>query len=114
MIKANSPETPGRRSKHGLLLSLLGLLIVVEAITVFVVLASQQYATENALREHTQELLQNAVDETRENAVAYLGQAQDSVSLATGLFETQLLSGDETERLEAYFLQQLKVLPQID
>lgn len=102
------------RDKHGLLLSLLGLLIVIEAFTVFVVLASQQYATDRALQEHTQELLQNVVDETRENAIAYLRQAQDSVSLATGVFEADLLSGEEPERLETYFLQQLQVIPQID
>ena len=107
------------RDRHGqqnsnLLFSLLGLLIVVEALTVFVVLASQQYASDRALHEHTHELLQNVVDETRENAVAYLKQAQDSVALAAGVFEAALLSGDEPERLETYFLEQLRVLPQVD
>jgi len=102
------------RDKHGLLLSLLGLLIVIEAFTVFVVLASQQYATDRALREHTRELLQNVVDETRENSIAYLRQAQDSVSLAAGVFEARLLSGEEPGRLETYFLEQLQVIPQID
>lgn len=102
------------RARHGLLLSLLGLLIVIEAFTVFVVLASQQYATDRALREHTQELLQNVVDETRENAIAYLRQAQDSVSLAAGIFEASLLTDEKPERLETYFLEQLQVIPQID
>jgi len=102
------------KDRHGLLLSLLGLLIVIESFTVFVVLASQQYATDRALQEHTQELLQNVVDETRENAIAYLRQAQDSISLAAGVFEAELLSGDEPDRLETYFLEQLQVIPQID
>ena len=107
------------RDRHGkqrssLLFSLLGLLIVVEALTVFAVLASQQYAADRALHEHSHELLQNVVDETRENAVAYLQQAQDSVALAAGVFEANLLSGDEPGRLETYFLEQLRVLPQVD
>ena len=102
------------RHKNSLLFSLLGLLIVVEALTVFAVLASQRYATDQALHEHTYELLQNVVDETRENAVAYLQQAQDSVALAAGVFEANLLTGDEPERLETYFLEQLRVLPQVD
>ncbi|MGB5451458.1 MAG: hypothetical protein WBN00_05140, partial [Sedimenticolaceae bacterium] len=73
------------RQKNRLLFSLLGLLVLVEVITVLAVLASQQYATDRALTDHTHELLQNVVDETRENAVGYLRQAQDSVSLATGV-----------------------------
>ncbi|WP_078120399.1 diguanylate cyclase [Thiosocius teredinicola] len=100
--------------KHGLLISLLGLLILVEAFTVFVVLASQQFAADQALREHTHELLQNVVDETRENAVGYLRQAQDSVSLASSLFEAGLLSCRNPKKLERYFLEQLRVIPQID
>jgi diguanylate cyclase (GGDEF)-like protein len=100
--------------KNGLLFSLLTLLIVVELFTVFAVLASQQFATDRALRDHTHELLQNVVDETRENAASYLQQAQDSVSLAAGIFEATLLSGDRPNELERYFLEQLRVIPQID
>ncbi len=102
------------RNRFGLLFSLLGLLVVVEGVTVFVVLASQQYASDRALSEHSHELLQNVVDETRENAVAYLQQAQDSVALAAGVFEAKLLSQEEPDRLETYFMEQLRVLPQID
>ncbi|MGB5614635.1 MAG: diguanylate cyclase [Sedimenticolaceae bacterium] len=102
------------RQKNRLLFSLLGLLVLVEVITVLAVLASQQYATDRALTDHTHELLQNVVDETRENAVGYLRQAQDSVSLATGVFQAGLLSQDEPADLERYFLEQLRVVPQID
>jgi len=109
---ANPNERPWR--KNGLLFSLLALLIVVELFTVFAVLASQRFATDRALRDHTHELLQNVVDETRENAASYLQQAQDSVSLAAGIFEAMLLSGDEPDELERYFLEQLRVIPQID
>ena len=108
----NPNERPWR--KNGLLFSLLALLILVELFTVFAVLASQRFATDRALREHTHELLQNVVDETRENAAGYLQQAIDSVSLATGIFEATLLSGNQPDQLERYFLEQLRVIPQID
>lgn len=108
----NHTERPWR--KNGLLFSLLALLIAVELFTVFAVLASQRFATDRALQDHTRELLQNVVDETRENADGYLQQAQDSVSLATGIFEATLLSGDRPDQLERYFLEQLRVIPQID
>ena len=61
--------------------------ILVELFTVFAVLASQRFATDRALHEHSHELLKNVVDETRENAAGFLQQAQDSVSLAAGIFE---------------------------
>lgn len=108
----NVSEHP--RQKRGLLFSLLSLLIVVELFTVFAVLASQRFATDRALTEHTHELLQNVVDETRENAAGYLQQAQDSVSLAAGIFEAMLLSGENPAQLERYFLEQLRIIPQID
>ena len=100
--------------RYGILLPLLGLLFLAEAVTVVVVLASQRFATDQALNQYTQELLQNVVDETRENAAGFLRQAQDSVSLAVGVFEAGLVSGATPDRLERYFLEQLRVLPHID
>ena len=114
MTQATNQRSSRSSRKHGLLLSLLGLLILVEVITVFLVLASQRFATEQALHDYARELLQNVADETRENAVSYLSRAQDSVSLAVGTIEAGLFSGDEPDRLESYFLLQLRVLPQID
>ena len=94
---AKPKASPSKRfaGRNGLLLSLLGLLIAVEAFTVVVVLTSQRYATDQALRDYTHELLQNVVDETRENAVGYLRQAEDSVSLAVGVYESGLLSASQ-------------------
>ncbi|MCB1788081.1 MAG: diguanylate cyclase [Chromatiaceae bacterium] len=113
---AKPKASPSKRfaGRNGLLLSLLGLLIAVEAFTVVVVLTSQRYATDQALRDYTHELLQNVVDETRENAVGYLRQAEDSVSLAVGVYESGLLSASSPTRLERYFLEQLRVVPQLD
>ena len=81
--------------RYGVLFILLGLLILVEVLTVFAVLASQRFATERALREYSHELLRNVVDETRENAAGYLRQAQDAVILARNLFEAKLLPSDD-------------------
>ena len=114
MTQATNQHSSRSRRQHGLLLSLLGLLILVEVITVVLVLASQRFATEQALHDYARELLQNVADETRENAASYLSRAQDSVSLAVGTIEAGLFSGDVPDRLESYFLLQLRVLPQID
>lgn len=102
------------RQPYGLVFSLLVLLIFVETMTVFAVLASQRMTTERALQQYTNELLRDVVDETRENAVGYLRQARDSVLLTTGVMEAGLLSADETAPLERYFLEQLRIIPQID
>jgi len=114
MTLASKTTNERPRMKNGLLFSLLGLLILVEVFTVFAVLASQRFATDRALNEHTHELLQNVVDETRENAAAYLQQAQDSVALAAGIFEATLISGNAPQQLERYFIEQLRVIPQLD
>lgn len=94
--------------------SLLAVLILVEILTVFAVLASQRFATERALSGYTDELLKNVVEETQENAAGYLRQAQDSVSLASRIIEADLLDVERPAQLERYFLEQLRVVPQID
>lgn len=114
MTPQASKLTQRSPQKHRLLFTLLGLLVLVEVVTVFAVLASQQFASDRALREHTHELLQNVVDETRENAASYLRQTRDSVSLAAGIFEAGLLAQDRPDQLERYFLEQLRVVPHID
>ena len=112
---AETQSNPTRRnSRFGMVFALLTLLILVEALTVFAVLASQRYATERALREYSHELLKNVIDETRENAVGFLRQAQDSVALARNVFEAGLLVIEDSARLERYFLEQLRVVPHID
>jgi hypothetical protein len=54
------------------------------------------------------------IDETRENALGYLRQAQDAVSLGGNIFEAGLLAMDDAPRLERFFLEQLRVVPQLD
>lgn len=112
---AVTASNAARKSRRfGIVFALLSILILVEVLTVFSVLASQRFATERALREHSHELLKNVIDETRENASGYLRRAQDSVALASNVFEAGLLAMDNPDRLERYFVEQLRVVPQID
>ena len=113
MADSNSNNSQWPR-RYSVLFTLLGLLILVEVLTVFAVLASQRFATERALREYSHELLKNVVDETRENAVGYLRQAQDTVALASSVFEAGLIAIDDPAALDRFFLEQLRVIPQID
>ncbi|MCB1725548.1 MAG: diguanylate cyclase [Chromatiaceae bacterium] len=113
MVERDIPRHRWPR-RYSLLFTLLGLLILVEVLTVFAVLASQRFATERALREYSHELLKNVVDETRENAAGYLGQAQDAVELARRLFESRLLPTDMPSTLDRFFLAQLRVDTHID
>ena len=110
----NNPNNSHWPRRYSVLFTLLGLLILVEVLTVFAVLASQRFATERALREYSHELLKNVVDETRENAVGYLRQAQDTVALASSVFEAELIAIDDPARLDRFFLEQLRVIPQVD
>ncbi len=113
-MSAFAPITTRKSRRFGIVFALLSLLILVEVLTVFSVLASQRFATERALEEYSHELLKNVIDETRENASGYLRRAQDSVALASNVFEAGLLAMDEPGRLERYFVEQLRVVPQID
>jgi len=90
------------------------MLVLVEGVSVFAILASQQFAADRALRDYSHELLQNVVDDTRENAISFLRQAQDSVSLAAGIIEAGLIPDDPPEPLERYLLEQLRVAPRTD
>lgn len=114
MKAAPKPSRERQPYRQGLLFTLLGLLILVEVLTVFAVLASQRFATEKALRDYSHELLTNVVDETRENAAGYLRQAANSVQLAVRVLQAGLLAPDDSDRLDRYFLEQLQIVPQID
>ncbi len=109
--KLLSSQLPGR---GGLLFSLLIGLIALEAITVAALMGSQQFNTNQALQRHARSLLQDVVDETRENAQGFLGQAENAVLLTAGLFNADLLSMRNAAEMERYFYEQLAVVAQID
>jgi hypothetical protein len=111
---ATHPAAQAAARRYTLLAAVLILLILVEILTVLAVLASQRFSTERALRQYSHELLTNVVGETRENAAAYLRQAQNSVLLTTGLLEAGLLEAGDQAALERYFLEHLRLTPEID
>lgn len=111
---ATHPAAQAATRRYTLLAAVLILLILVEILTVLAVLASQRFTTERALRQYSHELLTNVVGETRENAAAYLRQAQNSVLLTTGLLEAGLLGPGDQVALERYFLEHLRLTPEID
>ncbi len=108
------PESLKPPGQTALMLTLLAALIIVEIVTVSAVVFSQQIRTNEALETHTWQLLEDAVDETRENAGGFLTLAQTAVLLSQGLFESGFLSFELTEPLERYFFEQLNVVPHID
>ena len=109
--KRFSSHLPGR---GGYLFSLLVGLILLEAITVAAMMGSQQFNTNQALHRHARSLLQDVVDETRENAQGFLKQAENAVLITAGLFDGDLLSFENLAEMERYFYEQLRVVTQID
>lgn len=113
-LPATGPRAQPDARRYSLFAAVLILLILVEIMTVLAVLASQRLSTERALRKYSHELLTNVVGETRENAAAYLRQAQNSVLLTTGLLEAGLIDGGDQAALERYFIEHLRLTPEID
>ena len=96
------------------MVALLIALVIVESVTVAAVVLSQRIKTNEALERHTRQLLQDVVDETRENALGFLTPAQNVVLLTKRLFASGLLSLERPEELERFFLDNLAIVPQID
>jgi hypothetical protein len=63
---------------------------------------------------HTQQLLRDVADDTREDALKFLVQAQNAMQLSEKLFASGLLSFDRRERIEQYFFDRLALVPQTD
>ena len=108
-----SAAIPRSIPRSGSLRLLAGLTLAVSLVVAAVVVL-QQVQTTAALEVHTHKLLQDVIDETRENARGFLAQAQNAVELTEGLFGTGLLAMARPQELERYFLHQLRVLPQVD
>ncbi len=100
--------------RRGLAVALLVALVGIEILTVAAVILPQHLRTNQALQVHTQQLLQDVVDETRENARGFMGQAQSGVQLTQDLFVSGGLSLERVAELERYFLAQLRIIPQVD
>jgi diguanylate cyclase (GGDEF)-like protein len=86
---------------------LFALLLGVQAITLFVLLAFGNASTEAITREHAHQILNHLADTTADNTRRFLEPAEHSATLSRELLERGLLRASDTVGLERYFLAQL-------
>jgi diguanylate cyclase (GGDEF)-like protein len=92
---------------------LLALLLGVQAITLFVLLAFGNAGTEAITREHAFQILNHLADTTSDNTRRFLEPAERSATLSRELLERDVLKTSDTVGLERYFLAQLHSNPQL-
>ncbi|MDH3639713.1 MAG: diguanylate cyclase [Gammaproteobacteria bacterium] len=102
---------PSRRNLNYLLL--VGLLVL-QILTVAGILISQHIEGREAMREHLQKMMENAITEIRRNANGFLGPAQSAVVITQGLLASDLFGLREQAELERFFFQQLDAIPQLN
>jgi diguanylate cyclase (GGDEF)-like protein len=86
---------------------LFALLLGVQAITLFAVLAFGRASTETITREHAQQILNHLADTTADHTRRFLEPAEHSAALSRELLERGVLRASDTVGLERYFLAQL-------
>ena len=92
---------------------LFALLLGVQAITLFVLLAFGNASTEAITREHAHQILNHLADTTADNTRRFLEPAERSATLSRELLERGVLKASDTAGLERYFLAQLHSNPQL-
>ena len=92
---------------------LFALLLGVQAITLFVLLAFGHASTEAITREHAHQILNHLADTTADNTRRFLEPAERSATLSRELLERGVLKASDTVGLERYFLAQLHSNPQL-
>jgi diguanylate cyclase (GGDEF)-like protein len=92
---------------------LFALLLGVQAITLFVLLAFGNASTEAITREHAHQILNHLADTTADNTRRFLEPAEHSATLSRELLERGVLRASDTVGLERYFLAQLHSNPQL-
>jgi diguanylate cyclase (GGDEF)-like protein len=92
---------------------LFALLLGVQAITLFVLLAFGNASTEAITREHAHQILNHLADTTADNTRRFLEPAERSATLSRELLERGVLKASDTVGLERYFLAQLHSNPQL-
>jgi diguanylate cyclase (GGDEF)-like protein len=97
----------------GLRYMLFALLLGVQAITLFVLLAFGHASTEAITREHAHQILNHLADTTADNTRRFLEPAERSAALSRELLERGVLNANDTVGLERYFLAQLHSNPQL-
>ena len=91
----------------GLRYMLFALLLGVQAITLFAVLAFGRASTEAITREHAQQILNHLADTTADHTRRFLEPAEHNAALSRELLERGVLKASDTLGLERYFLAQL-------
>jgi diguanylate cyclase (GGDEF)-like protein len=92
---------------------LFALLLGVQAITLFALLAFGHASTEAITREHAHQILNHLADTTADNTRRFLEPAEHSATLSRELLERDVLRASDTVGLERYFLAQLHSNPQL-
>jgi diguanylate cyclase (GGDEF)-like protein len=101
------------RMLPGLRYMLFALLLGVQAITLFAVLAFGRTSTESITRDHAFQILNHLADTATDNTRRFLEPAEHSARLSSELLERGVLRANDTAGLERYFLAQLRSSPQL-
>jgi diguanylate cyclase (GGDEF)-like protein len=116
-MRYNRPVNARIVNSRGMLPSLrymlFALLLGVQAITLFALLAFGHASTEAITREHAHQILNHLVDTTADNTRRFLEPAEHSAILSRELLERGVLRASDTVGLERYFLAQLHSNPQL-
>ena len=75
---------------------------------------SQYVNEQSVLRTHMQRIMEGVIDEIKENAAGFLAPAQHAAELSRQLFASGMLTWSRRGELERYFLEQLRVIRQLD
>jgi diguanylate cyclase (GGDEF)-like protein len=102
------------RGHRRIVFGILAILLIVEIVTVAAIAISHQVRSEAALRAQMRQIMDGVVTETAKNAHGFLRPAQDAVLLARSLFEAGMLTAVHHVQLERFFLEQLRLMPQLD
>jgi diguanylate cyclase (GGDEF)-like protein len=92
---------------------LFALLLGVQALTLFALLAFGNASTEAITREHAHQILNHLADTTADNTRRFLEPVERSATLSRELLERGVLKASDTVGLERYFLAQLHSNPQL-
>ncbi len=89
-------------------------LILLQIVTVAGILLSQHLNEQQVLRGHMKQTMVGVIDEIKKNAQDFLTSAQNVAELSRRLYEAGMISWVRRTDLERYFIEQLRIIPQLD
>ncbi len=115
-VPSRSVDSPNRTlpSRRSLRFVIAVGLVLLQVVTVSGILVSQRLNEQRALRTHMMRIMDGVIDEIQENAQGFLLPAQNVAVLSKRLFQSGWLDWARRGQLETYFIEQLRVVPQID